>query len=90
MESKNDMTNYLGLSGLIFACPFGETTNCCPFASLHKMQIDDRIDYIESLPNYQIMSLLNKHKDCLNKRELKAYRYRIDFNNYKSFPVSVY
>lgn len=72
MERNSDMTNYIGLSGLIFACPFGEKTGCCPFGSIQKMSVENRIEYIESLSNNQITSLLNKHSTCLKHREFST------------------
>ena len=91
MESNTEMANYLGLSGLIFACPFGKTTGCCPFAAIHNMQVENRIDYIESLNNYQVMSLMNRHKKCLSMRETKLYRVGNTVNcNSISLPIPAY
>jgi hypothetical protein len=71
MKGKSELTNYMELSGLIFACPFGEKVATCPFTSIHKMSIDDRIEFIERMNNIQISSLINWHKACLKSREFK-------------------
>ena len=71
MKGMSELTNYKELSGLIFACPFGEKVTTCPFSSIHKMAIDDRIEFIERLNYIQISSMLNWHKTCLKSREFK-------------------
>lgn len=71
MKGTSELTNYKELSGLIFACPFGEKVTTCPFSSIHKMAVDDRIDFIERLSNIQISSMVNWHKACLKSREFK-------------------
>jgi len=75
MDGYAEMNNYFGLSGLIFACPFGEARDTCPFKLIQALSIDSRIDYIESLSNNQLITLLTRHKNCLCSREIKSIRY---------------
>jgi len=62
------MEKGIQLSGLIFICPFHEDIDTCPFKKVIKLDIDQRMNFINSLSEEEINYWNLKHYLCLAER----------------------
>ena len=61
------------LFGLIFICPFKVEVENCSFTILRKMEIKNRIAFIETLSSKEREKLLLLHQSCLINREKEIF-----------------
>jgi len=59
------------IQGLIFACPFNDSWDSCPFNSLRKGPIEERFAKTLKLEAAETLALYQAHSDCLRVREMK-------------------
>ncbi len=64
------------LYSLAFNCPFNLGCFCCPFEEIWRMDIDERIEYIEKLNPSEMDELIKLH--------YKKYGENFDFHKHSS------
>ena len=63
------MENIDYVSGFLFNCPFVIESDGCVFMHIRKIEITERVDFINSLTSNELESLLSQHDICYRKRE---------------------
>jgi hypothetical protein len=55
---------YGNVTGLIFGCPYNLVQSDCPFLNIRKLTDDARVEYIDSLTNSELETLVGHHFSC--------------------------
>ena len=53
------------LDGRILRCPFGENPIECPLHELRKQPVEDRLAWLESKSDEEVVDLYRLHTDCM-------------------------
>jgi len=61
------------LFGVLIACPLHKPLDSCPFSYLRYNPRRIQFEYIESLSNSEVETLIHYHKDCFLQRISKGY-----------------
>jgi hypothetical protein len=61
--------------GLIFNCPFENALSGCPFASIRKKEVLERIYEVDKMAVDKITAMEQFHKGCLSARETIHNKY---------------
>ncbi len=69
--------NAMSFYGLIFDCPMGNELRDCAFKDIRKMNLHDRINFLNSMSDEQKSEIIKRHKHCLSCRENKVPFSRI-------------
>jgi hypothetical protein len=63
----------LAMHGRLLRCPIGDNPEDCPLHEIRKRPVEERLAWLESKTNKQVVELYQQHKDCLNtKKEMGA------------------
>lgn len=75
MEINTDLVEdaKFSLHGRILRCPLGGNPEDCPLHEIRKLPVEDRIAWLESNTDEEIMALYELHSECL---ECKLEEYR--------------
>ncbi len=60
---------------LINSCPFTDTVNNCPIERLRRLSIKELIKTMKSLPDYEVIIIIQQHIKCKRERE-KAEQFK--------------
>jgi hypothetical protein len=78
MNENNEMAKeQLYHYGLLFGCPMNEELEACAYKEIRQLSLSERIQYIQSISNFDRMALILKHKSCISQREDKVPFSRI-------------
>ncbi|MFW5823009.1 MAG: hypothetical protein ACOCU7_06430 [Tangfeifania sp.] len=56
------------LFGVLIACPLHKPLKSCPFSYLRNNPRKIQLEYIKSLPDTEVESLIRYHKNCILQR----------------------
>ncbi len=56
---------------LINSCPFTDTVNSCPVEFLRRLPVEELIERVESLFDYEVIRITQQHVKCRREREKK-------------------
>lgn len=59
------------VQGFVFACPFNNSLDSCPFNSLMQCPTEVRFANAQKLENSEVLTLYQAHSDCLRAREMR-------------------
>jgi hypothetical protein len=63
----------LAMHGRLLRCPIGDNPEDCPLHEIRKRPVEERLAWLESKTNKQVVELYQQHKECLNtKKEMGA------------------
>ena len=67
MEINQDLAEEakFELHGRILRCPLGENPEDCPLHEIRKLPLEDRIAWLESLTNEELIDLYAQHNKCM-------------------------
>ena len=58
------------LTGLLVACPFGQDNpRSCPLHSVREWPLSERVAWLDSLSEDEVLLLLENHRQCLGVKE---------------------
>lgn len=57
------------LMGLIIECPFGGNPKDCPLYERRKLPMNDKIEWVKSLSDDELLKAYQVHCECLRKKE---------------------
>jgi len=56
--------------GLMFECPFGQALESCPAKELAAMSLENRLESIQHLEEWELKEMISRHVSCMRYREL--------------------
>jgi hypothetical protein len=56
----------MSLHGRILRCPLDQISEDCPFHSIRKLSIEERLAWLESKTDQEVVDLYQQHILCLN------------------------
>lgn len=59
---------WIGLHGRILRCPLGNNPEDCPLHDIRKMSVEDRLAWLNSKTNKEVLELFGQHIDCLEHK----------------------
>lgn len=60
----------LGLHGRILRCPLGDSTATCPLNHIRELPVQDRIEWLDSRSDAEVIELFSYHNNCQEERLL--------------------
>lgn len=76
MLNLNAMYSEYDMYGCAYNCPFQNRLNDCPFAQVDQYSFKQKIAWVEGLGIENTESIIEHHRKCVDKRELKS-RFKI-------------
>ena len=58
----------LALHGRILRCPLGGNPEDCPLHEIRKLPLEDRINWLESNTDEEVIALYEQHSKCLQRK----------------------
>ena len=58
----------LAMHGRILRCPVGENPRDCPLHTVRQLPIEERITWLKSKTDEEVVALYEQHIDCLNEK----------------------
>jgi hypothetical protein len=62
------------LFGVVNACPLNVPLDICPFNEIRNKPVTVRWKFVCDLSDVEVDSFIDKHLDCLYKREMKRFK----------------
>ena len=61
----------MGMHGRILRCPLGGNPEDCPLHEVRKCPMEERVAWLESKTDQEVIELYNHHIDCLEQKLAK-------------------
>ncbi len=58
----------IGMHGRILRCPLGGNPEDCPLYEVRKWPIEERLVWLDSKTNEEVVALYHRHNDCLEQK----------------------
>ncbi len=62
------------LYGLIIACPLHNCDQSCPIEKIRDLPVRERVSHLSKLNKEERISLITKHRMCINEFEKKYFQ----------------
>jgi hypothetical protein len=59
----------LAMHGRLLRCPFGDNPKDCPLHGIRKLPVEERLEWLESKTNAEVVELYQQHRDCLTAKK---------------------
>ena len=68
MQTPTKKEARLGMHGRILRCPVGDNPRDCPLHEVRKWSVEERLTWLESKTDEEVLELYNYHTNCLEEK----------------------
>ena len=68
MEASTIEEARIGMHGRILRCPLGGNPEDCPLHAVRTWPMEERLDWLESKTDEEVVELYVRHTDCLEHK----------------------